>query len=62
MTLREWFAESETHYQAIYWSMNGRRYVYYRNTKSKMLDKLFVDEEVELRGGLEGKQGAWLRK
>lgn len=60
MTLREWFAESDAHHQAIYYAKNGRRYVYYRDTKSKLLDKLFVDQEVDLSGELEGKQGAWL--
>ena len=60
MTLREWFAESDTHYLAVYDARNGRRYAYHRDTRSKLLDELIVDQEVELSGDLEGKQGAWL--
>lgn len=60
MTLREWFAESETHHQAVNYGRNGKMYIYHRDTRSKLLDELIVDQEVDLSGELEGKQGAWL--
>lgn len=60
MTLREWFNESPTHLQAIGWGKNGKKYIYHRNTKSKLLDKWFVSEEVELED-VRG-QGAWLEQ
>ena len=50
MTLREWFNESISHKYAIYDAKNGRRYIYPRNTKSKLLDKLFVEQELHENG------------
>lgn len=50
MTLRQWFNESPDHKYAVYDGKNGRRYIYYRYTKSKLLDKLCVDQELNENG------------
>lgn len=58
MTLKEWFNDSNENKQAVYDAKNGRRYVYYRNSKSKLLNKLIVEEVVELNDG--SGFGAWV--
>lgn len=50
MTLRQWFNESVDHEYAIYDGKNGKRYIYHRNTKSKLLDKLWVEQEINENG------------
>ena len=50
MTLRQWFNESVAHAYDIYDGKNGRRYIYHRNTKSKSLDKLWVEQELNENG------------
>ena len=57
MTLREWFKESEQNVQAIRYGRNGQKYIYYRNTKSKVGLNSEIEEVVELKNGA---YGAWL--
>lgn len=59
MTLKEWFNESEQNKQAIYYSRNGRRYIYHRGQKlSKKAMNLDINEVVELSD--KSGYGAWL--
>lgn len=60
MTLKEWFKESEQNKQAIMDAKNGRRYIYYRNTKSKIALNCWIEQVVELddKSGF----GAWLER
>lgn len=59
MKLKEWFSQDEKNKQAIYYSRNGRRYIYFRNKKiSNFAKKLNIDQVVELDDG--SGFGAWL--
>lgn len=60
MTLKEWFKESEQNKQAIMWGNNGKKYIYYRNTKSKTALNSRVVEVVELND--KSGYGAWLER
>lgn len=60
MTLKEWFNESNQNKQAIMYAKNGRKYIYYRNTKSQLALNSWVEEVVELNDG--SGFGAWLER